>query len=314
MISMSILTYVLIVILIFFIIVIVSSYKKLKYICSVIDEILSGNLNQRIRFQSQIEPLNKLSIKINKIIDKFQKANAENILNEETRKKMISNISHDLRTPLTSMLGYMELMLEDKELNEDKKKEYLDIIYSKGNSLYSLMEEFFQLSKLESNDIKLNLKEINISELIRQNIISFYSQIEKYNIKVCINIPNEDVYIISDEKCINRILNNLINNSLKHGVKVTKMGVNLSTDDDNVFIDVYDNGIGIPKEELKFVFDRLYTVEKSRSTNLKSSGLGLTIVKKLTEILDGDISVESVSFEKTVFTIRLPRRVKKYVR
>ena len=176
------------------------------------------------------------------------------------------------------------------------------------------MEEFFQLSKLESNDIKLNLKEINISELIRQNIISFYSQIEKYNIKVCINIPNEDVYIISDEKCINRILNNLINNSLKHGVKVTKMGVNLSTDDDNVFIDVYDNGIGIPKEELKFVFDRLYTVEKSRSTNLKSSGLGLTIVKKLTEILDGDISVESVSFEKTVFTIRLPRRVKKYVR
>lgn len=311
---MSILTYVLIVILIFFIIVIVSSYKKLKYICSVIDEILSGNLNQRIRFQSQIEPLNKLSIKINKIIDKFQKANAENILNEETRKKMISNISHDLRTPLTSMLGYMELMLEDKELNEDKKKEYLDIIYSKGNSLYSLMEEFFQLSKLESNDIKLNLKEINISELIRQNIISFYSQIEKCNIKVCINIPNEDVYILSDEKCINRILNNLINNSLKHGVKVTKIGIDLSTDDDNVFIDVYDNGIGIPKEELKFVFDRLYTVEKSRSTNLKSSGLGLTIVKKLTEILDGDISVESVSFEKTVFTIRLPRRVKKYVR
>ncbi len=311
---MSILNYVLIVIMIFFIIVIISSCKKLKYICSVIDEILSGNLNQRIRFQSQIEPLNKLSIKINKIIDKFQKANAENILNEETRKKMISNISHDLRTPLTSMLGYMELILEDKELNEDKKKEYLDIIYSKGNSLYSLMEEFFQLSKLESNDIKLNLKEINISELIRQNIISFYSQIEKYNIKVCINIPNEDVYIISDEKCINRILNNLINNSLKHGVKVTKMGVNLSTDDDNVFIDVYDNGIGIPKEELKFVFDRLYTVEKSRSTNLKSSGLGLTIVKKLTEILDGDISVESVSFEKTVFTIRLPRRVKKYVR
>ena len=311
---MSILNYALLVILIFFIIIIISSYKKLKYICSVIDEILSGNLNQRIRFQSQIEPLNKLSIKINKIIDKFQKANAENILNEETRKKMISNISHDLRTPLTSMLGYMELILEDKELNEDKKKEYLDIIYSKGNSLYSLMEEFFQLSKLESNDIKLNLKEINISELIRQNIISFYSQIEKCNIEVCINIPDEDVCIISDEKCINRILNNLINNSLKHGVKVTKIGVDLSAADDNVFIDVYDNGIGIPKEELKFVFDRLYTVEKSRSTNLKSSGLGLTIVKKLTEILNGDISVESVSFEKTVFTIRLPRRVKKYVR
>lgn len=314
MINMNILNYVLIVIIIFFIIVITSFYKKLKYICSVIDEILSGNLNQRIRFQSQIEPLNKLSIKINKIIDKFQKANAENILNEETRRKMISNISHDLRTPLTSMLGYMELILEDKELNEDKKKEYLDIIYSKGNSLYSLMEEFFQLSKLESNDVKLNLKEINISEIIRQNIISFYSEIEKSNIEVCINIPNEDVYIISDEKCINRILNNLINNSLKHGVKVTKIGVNLSTDDDNVFIDVYDNGIGIPKEELKFVFDRLYTVEKSRSTNLKSSGLGLTIVKKLTDILDGDINVESVSFEKTVFIIRLPRRVKKYVR
>ena len=139
---MSILNYVLIVIMIFFIIVIISSCKKLKYICSVIDEILSGNLNQRIRFQSQIEPLNKLSIKINKIIDKFQKANAENILNEETRKKMISNISHDLRTPLTSMLGYMELILEDKELNEDKKKEYLDIIY------IALWKNFFSFLNL----------------------------------------------------------------------------------------------------------------------------------------------------------------------
>ena len=205
---------------------------------------------------------------------------------------MISNISHDLRTPLTSMLGYMELMLEDKELNEDKKKEYLDIIYSKGNSLYSLMEEFFQLSKLESNDIKLNLKEINISELIRQNIISFYSQIEKCNIKVCINIPNEDVYILSDEKCINRILNNLINNSLKHGVKVTKIGIDLSTDDDNVFIDVYDNGIGIPKSDINRVFDKGFTGENGRRYG-KSTGIGLYLCKKLCSKLNLEINLKS---------------------
>lgn len=132
--------------------------KKLEYISSVLDDVLVGNLNQRIRMQSQISLINRVVVKINRIIEQLQLVNKKSIINEESRKRMISNISHDLRTPLTSMLGYMELIFEDDSLSDHKRNEYLKIIYNKGNSLYGLMEEFFQVSKLDSDDIVFNLK------------------------------------------------------------------------------------------------------------------------------------------------------------
>lgn len=301
-------TYILIVIIIILLSLIISSYSKIKYICRVIDEILSGNLNQRIRLQNNIKPLNKLISKINSIIDKFQESNSKNIENEETRKKMISNISHDLRTPLTSMLGYMELIFDDKELSHEKKEEYLKIIYDKGNSLYDLMEEFFQVSKLDSNDIKVTINKVNISEIVRQSVVSFFAEIQKHNIEPKINIGDKDIYIFSDGKIINRILSNLINNAIKHGFKAVSLGVNLSCDENNVFLEVWDNGAGIPEEEINHIFERLYTVEKSRNANLKNSGLGLTIVHKLVKVLGGEITLSSIPFEKTSFKVKLPRR------
>lgn len=307
---MKLLVYILSIIIILLIILIVSLIKKINYISKTVDEVMQGNFNQRIRFQNHIKPLNTLCIKINNLIMKMQKIFEKNKVNEDSIKKMISNISHDLRTPLTSMLGYMELVLNDTTLSEEEKKEYIKIVYNKGNHLYSLMEEFFQVSKLESKDVKLNIRKINISEIVRQNIISFFNELKKRNMEPQINIPEEDVYTFGDEKAVNRILSNLINNSLKYGSEGTMIGVNLTCDNNNVFISVWDNGAGIPKEEIDYVFDRLYTVEKSRKLNLKSSGLGLTIVKKLVEALGGTISVGSIPFEKTDFTFTLPKKQK----
>ena len=315
--NMNILNFILIVIILILIIILLSSYKKLNYICKTLDEVLQGNFNQRIRIQNHIKPLNILSIKINNIIERLQRINKSNKISEESRKKMISNIAHDLRTPLTSMLGYMELLLEDNTTNnkildinglsENKKEEYLKIVYNKGNYLYNLMEGFFQVSKLESNDIRLEMKEVNISEIIRENIISFFNEIKKLNIEPEINIPEKDIYILGDEKSLNRILSNLINNALKHGLQATIIGISLNYDEKNIFIDIYDNGVGIPENEINYVFDRLYTVEKSRKLDLKGSGLGLTIVKKLVQALGGKISVCSTPSEKTVFTVKLPK-------
>lgn len=306
------LNYIFIVIILILIVIIISSYKKLNYIGKILDEVLDGNYNQRIRQQNHIKLLRILNIKINKLIEKIQKVNDDNKKSEQSRKKMISNISHDLRTPLTSMLGYLELILDDRNLqintlSEMKKEEYIRIIYNKGNNLYDLMEEFFQISKLDSNDIRLETKKVNISEILRENIISFFNEIQKLNIEPKINIPEKHIYVSSDQKVLNRIFSNLINNALKHGTKATIVGINLKYDQKNIFIDIYDNGVGIPENEINYVFDRLYTVEKSRSLKIKGSGLGLTIVKKLVEALGGRISVYSVPFEKTVFTITLPR-------
>ena len=310
--DMNGLNYIFIVIILILIVIIVSSYKKLNYIGIILDEVLDGNYNQRIRQQNHIKILNILNIKINRLIEKLQKVNDDNKKSEQSRKKMISNISHDLRTPLTSMLGYLELILDDRNLqintlSEMKKEEYIRIIYNKGNNLYDLMEEFFQISKLDSNDIRLETRKVNISEIVRENIISFFNEIQNLNIEPKINIPEEDIYVLSNEKVLNRIFGNLINNALKHGTKATIIGINLRYDQKNIFIDIYDNGVGIPENEINYVFDRLYTVEKSRNLKVKGSGLGLTIVKKLVEALGGEISVYSVPFEKTVFTVTLTR-------
>ena len=110
---MSMLNYGLVFIIVILILLLFSSYKKVDYIGKVLDQVLDGNLNQRVRLQNQIKPLGKLSIKINLVIEKLQKVYKKNRSSEESRKKMISNISHDLRTPLTSMLGYMEIILDD---------------------------------------------------------------------------------------------------------------------------------------------------------------------------------------------------------
>ena len=321
MIDVNVLNYILLVIILILTITLLSSYKKLSYICKILDEVLQGNFNQRIRIQNHIKPLNILSIKINNIIERLQRINKSNKISEESRKKMISNISHDLRTPLTSMLGYMELILDDSIINDKisdgntlsqkQKEEYLKIVYSKGNNLYNLMEEFFQISKLESNDIRLEIKLLNVSEIIRENIISFFNEIKKLDIEPKISIPEEDIYVLGDEKALNRILSNLINNSLKHGSKATVIGISLNYDEKNIYIYIYiyiyDNGVGIPENEINYVFDRLYTVEKSRKLDLKGSGLGLTIAKKLVQALGGKISVCSTPFEKTVFTVMLPK-------
>lgn len=298
---------VLIIIICILLLFIFISYRKLNKISDILDDILEDNFNQRIRIQNKIKPINILIVKINKIIEKLQQINKKSIINEEARKKMISNISHDLRTPLTSMLGYMELIFEDDSLSDEKKNEYLKVIYNKGNSLYGLMEEFFKLSKLDSNDINLNMKKVNLSEIIRQNIIAFFSDIQRLNIKPKIDIGQADIFIFSDEKIINRILNNLIINIIKHGQKATEMGIELIEEEKYVVINVWDNGIGMTEEELTHIFDRLYIADKSRSTSLNNSGLGLTIVKKLVELLEGSISVNSISFEKTTFNLKLPK-------
>lgn len=309
---MNTLNYILIFIIVIFIILFISFLKKLNHICKVLDEVSDGNLNQRIRLQNNIKSLSTLSIKVNSVIEEFQKVYEKNKRNEESRKRMISNMSHDLRTPLTSMLGYMELILDDNTTDVEelsKREEYLKIVYNKGNYLYNLMEEFFELSKLDSNDINLEIKEINVSEIIRQNIVGFFYEIKKLNIQPQINLPEEDVYALADERALNRILTNLINNSIKYGLQGTIIGISLIDQKDKISVEVYDNGAGIPENEINYIFDRLYTVEKSRRFKTKGSGIGLAVVKKLVKALNGTISVSSIPFEKTSFTFTLPQNL-----
>ncbi|NEZ47328.1 HAMP domain-containing histidine kinase [Clostridium niameyense] len=297
---------VLLIIILILVVIIWNLNKKIYYINKLLKNIEEGNFNIRIRMQNCNKNLKKLTVTINNLLDKFQNTYKLNKEYELERKTMITNISHDLRTPVTSLLGYIEVIKSSKHLSEEEKEEYLTIIEHKGNSLRSLMDEFFQLSKLETNDIKLKKEEFNLSELIRQNIILFYNSFNNLNINPIINIPKEDVYILGDKKANERIFNNLISNAIKYGCDGKNIGVDLVCSKNNVKITVWDEGKGIPKDDLSLIFKRLYTLEKSRNRSFQGSGLGLTIVKKLVEMQNGTIIAESIPNKKTKFIVTLP--------
>lgn len=293
-------------IIIILVLIIINLNRKIYSISQIIKSIGQGNYNERIRMQNSNKHLNSLIKNLNHLVDKFQNSMKLNKEYEEERKKMISNISHDLRTPLTSLLGYIEFMKDNKNLSEEEREEYINIIQNKGDNLRNLMNEFFQLSKLDSNDIKLDINKINLSEIIRQNIILFYNDFSKEKIEPVIDLPDKDIYALGDKKAVERILNNLISNAIKYGYEGKSIGINLKCNKENVQVTVWDEGRGIPKENLSSIFERLYTLEKSRNKSLQGSGLGLTIVKKLIEMQNGTIIVKSTPYKKTEFIFTLP--------
>lgn len=286
-------------------IIIINLNKKINDIYKTLKIVEDGNFNIRIKMQNTNKNLKNLMESINNLLDEFQSTYKLNKEYQIERKKMITNISHDLRTPLTSLLGYVEVIKYNDNLSKEEQEEYISIIESKGNNLRNLMDEFFELSKLEANDIELKKEKFNLSEIIRQSIILFYNDFNKIGINPIIDIPKEDIYMIGDKKAIERIINNLISNAIKYGCDGKNIGINLKCNK-NIQIIVWDEGKGIPKEDLQLVFQRLYTLEKSRNKNFQGSGLGLTIVKKLVELQMGTIVVRSVPNKKTEFIVDFP--------
>lgn len=303
---MTVVLYILAAVIVLLVIALAALCKKLNRISCSLEEVLKGNYNQRIRMQNHIKPLSTLCNQINVLTDLLQAVMQKNIEHEAARKKMISNISHDLRTPMTSLLGYVEMLKTNDTLNGEERDRYLDIIQAKGFVLYDLIETFFQLAKLEAEDVRLELEAVNLSEVIRQSIVLLYHDFKHLDLEPEIDLPERDVYISGNREAINRILDNLISNGLKYGIDGKTIGIRLWAEEKHALVEVWDKGKGIPEEELPRLFERMYTLEKSRNTRYQGSGLGLTIAKKLVELQGGWIKANSSPGVKTAFTFCLP--------
>lgn len=278
---------------------------KTKIITKRLKNIIKEDSRERVKSCNLSTDKKELVKQINKFLDKYHEVSIDNKNFKEQHQKMISNISHDIRTPLTALMGYVDL-LSDNLNSKEKYEEYLEIIKERGNVLKELMEEFFQMAKLECDDKEIIIERFNISEVVRQNIITFMNEINKKNIIPQINIGDEEIFVLGNKKGTNRIITNLISNSLRYGYEGNIIGIDLIKDSNWVEISIWDRGKGINKNEIPYIFDRLYTVEKSRNRKFQGSGLGLSIVKSLVENMNGDIKVESIPYEKTIFTVRLP--------
>ncbi len=246
--------------------------------------------------------LTELCGQINLLLLDRQKMKADFRKQEIASKKILSNISHDIKTPLTVILGYLEIMrLRDCEDVTLQKVE------AKAKQVMDLIDQFFTLAKLEAGDKKIEMVKINISELCRETVLGYYDILIQKDYAVDIIIPEQQIFAQGDMESINRILNNLLSNAIRYGSDGKYIGLFVREDFDFVYIDVVDKGKGIEKQFAASVFERLYTMEDSRNRSIQGNGLGLTIARNLVRQMGGDLLLQSQPGVRTVFTVKLRR-------
>ena len=277
--------------------------KKIQKISEKLKEITDTNSSERVMVFTENKELMELAAQINRLLENHLKVKADYCRSEIASKKMLSNISHDIKTPMTVILGYLEIM----RINGTSTDEMLGKIEQKAENVMELINQFFTLAKLESGDMNIELSRIDVCEVCRESILDFYGILTNKIFQVDIDIPETSVYVHGNKEAIQRILFNLISNVIRYGADGKYLGISLRTDKNAVFIDVIDKGKGIDKNFAASVFDRLFTMEDSRNRNIQGNGLGLTISKNLALQLGGDIILDSTPNIKTVFSVKLKK-------
>lgn len=275
---------------------------KIRRINKKLEEILETGSDEKVMVFTDNPVLMELGGQINRLLIDRQKIRADFKREEISSKKMLANISHDIKTPLTVILGYLEIMRLNHADNEMLKK-----VETKANQVMNLINQFFTLAKLESGDTNINLGKVNINEICRENVLEFYDILLQKDFDVDLFIPETAIFVQGEKEALQRILYNLLSNVIRYGSDGKYLGVFLRQDKGNVYIDVVDKGKGIEQEFASNVFDRLYTMEDSRNREIQGNGLGLTIAKNLAKQLEGDIFLDSIPNVKTTFTVSLKK-------
>lgn len=278
---------------------------KLRDIHKKLKEILDTQSQERILVFTENKELKELAAQINELLDQHARTKADYHRMELSSKKMLSNISHDIKTPMTVILGYLEMM----RIKGEATPEMLAKTEQKATDVVELVNQFFTLAKLEAGDMDLTLTRLNLCEICRERVLDFYELLQEESFQVELSLPENPIYIYGNQEALGRILFNLISNVIRYGSKGKYLGVFLRTDENQVYLDVMDKGQGISRAVGNQVFDRLYTMEDSRSRSIQGNGLGLTIAKHLAEQMGGELTFESMPFVQTVFTLRMKRGI-----
>ncbi len=275
--------------------------RKLKEISRKLEEIQDTDSDESVMAFTDNRVLMDLAAQINRILENQRKARADYRRAKILSKKMLSNISHDIKTPMTVILGYLEIM----RLNSQGEREMLLKVEQKAQSVMELIDQFFTLAKLEAGDTRIELSKIDVCEVCRENVLDFYELLTQKEFQVDVDIPEKAVYVQGNKDALQRILFNLISNAIRYGGHGKYLGMFLRQDREYLYIDVVDQGKGIDKAFAQSVFERLFTMEDSRNREIQGNGLGLTIAQNLARQLGGEITLESEPDVKTTFTVKL---------
>ncbi len=276
--------------------------RNLKKMSEAVHSIENGDYSVRIDIKSSDE-LSELGSAFNTMAEKIETSMQKLRHNDELRRELIANISHDLRTPLASLEGYIEtILLKEHLLTEEEKKSYLETILKNTKSLGRLVSELFQLSKLEAKQTELQPEIFSITELIQDILLKFMPKAKEADVKLFC-YPEEQVPLVfGDISLIERVLQNLIENAIAYTPRQGKVLVNiLKASDTQVRIEITDTGKGIHKKDLEHIFDRFYRSDRVRPKTKQGLGLGLAIAKKIVELHGSDLQVISKVGQGTTF-------------
>lgn len=275
--------------------------RQISEMCEALADVQKGNGNRRILSSAQ-ELTAPLAYKINDIIVSYENRIGAFRQMEETNKQLMTSLSHDVRTPLTTLIGYLDAAHKGIVIGKDREN-YIETARRKAHDLKEYIDVLFDWFKLNSNEFVMEIAVVEAAELTRNILIDWIPIFENKQIDYRIDIPEQPFLVELDPDAYMRIINNLIQNIISHS-HADQIEIVLSKQNGNIKILLSDNGIGIEKEDLKHIFERLYKCDKGRSE--KGSGLGLSIVYQLVRKMNGEVRAESKPGKGTAFTLLFP--------
>lgn len=280
------------------------SFVYIGKITDAMEKISEGDLNTSVEVEGDDEfsdmavRLNAMAGDIRDLMDREREA-------ERTKNELITNVAHDLRTPLTSIIGYLELLCTKKDLPDHVRQQYTEIAFAKSRKLQQLINDLFGFTKLNYGKISMRISRIDIVKLLSQLLTEFYPNFAEKELTYDLESNVPAFFITADPDLLARLFDNLVNNAIKYGADGKQIRVKINAQPKTVVVSVINYGKVIPKEELPLVFEKFYRVEQSRSSKTGGTGLGLAIAKNIVELHNGTIEATS-DLSGTAFTVTIP--------
>lgn len=278
--------------------------KYVRIITNGMKDIAQGNFDTEIPVKSMDE-FGQIAGYLNQMQENIKEIMERERIAEHTKNDLISSVAHDLRTPLTSIIGYLGWVREQPSLDVEVRQKYLDIAFRKAQHLEQLTNELFGFVKLEHREMSLHMGKLDIRQLLEQLLDECWPSFEKYGLKTEFICREESIFLVGDGNLLARLFENLLNNAIKYGRDGKLIRVELEQKREFAISRVTNYGYVIPEEELGKLFRKFYRIERSRSQDTGGTGLGLAIVEQIAQLHHGTVSVKS-DLQGTVFEVTLP--------
>ena len=282
-------------------------YRLLKKVFGYIDEVGKATedlVNKDVEYIELPDELEEIQKRMNHLKRESEKNEKLAKENEEKKDELIVYLAHDIKTPLTSMIGYLSILDEIDDMPKKKQKNYISIALDKSYRLEDLINELFDVARFNSEKIVLEKEELNLNLMMEQIIDDFYPTLREVNKSIKLNY-DEPISINGDPDKLSRVFNNLIKNAISYSKEESEIVINLKKDNNNAIVEVINKGKQISKEKLSKIFEKFYRLDSARTSRTGGSGLGLAIAKDIVELHNGTIIAES-NEEETTFRVTLP--------